>query len=115
VAATRPDTRVLGIAALKGAAFLKDDVSRLLAGRLTMADAWDVLLDYHHGGFAKTTPDLLTFMQRMQSGHSLPLDPVYTAKALYAIHDLLHRGYFSAGQRIVMIHPGGLQGARRVT
>lgn len=113
ITAAPSDKKVLGIAALKGAAFLRDDVNRLLSGCCeATTPSWDMLLDYHHGGFARTTPALLSFIHEMRLRHQLPLEFVYTAKALYAIYDLLQQGYFQSGQRIVMIHTGGLQGAR---
>ena len=112
ITAASCETQVLGIAALKGAAFLIEDVKRLLSQHTPIQAQWDILLDYHHGGFAKNTAALLAFMHDMQSRHRLPLEPVYTAKALYAIYDLLHRDYFKPGQRVLMIHTGGLQGTR---
>ena len=31
---------------------------------------------------------------------------------MYALYDLISKGHFSAGQRIIAIHTGGLQGDR---
>ena len=41
-----------------------------------------------------------------------PLDFVYTAKALYAVYDLIAKQYFSHASKILFIHSGGLQGNR---
>ena len=112
IAAAPSETSVLGIAALKGAAFLAEEVKNLMPDHCPYSVNWEILLDYHHGGFAKTSAPLLALIQDMQLRHQLPLEPIYTAKTLYAIYDLLRRGFFKSGQRILMIHTGGLQGTR---
>ncbi len=111
-AAAPERARLLGVAALKGADFLADDVRQLLAGK-TIPSHWEILLNYHFGGFGKNTPELLDFIERFQDRHGVPLEPVYTGKMLFAVYDLLHQGYFKPGQRVVALHTGGLQGARR--
>jgi len=111
---TSPLTQqAIGVAALKGGDFLIDDVEQLLnkQGMNSHAD-WRILVDYHFGGFAKTTPALLAFMQDFQRQHGIELEPIYTGKLLFALYDLIRKGYFPAGQRIVAIHTGGLQGKR---
>ena len=113
LAAMPANRRLLGICALMGGGFLYDDVRQLLPTQVGENRDWQILLDYHHGGFAKTSSALLEFIEYMQARFDLPLDPVYTGKALYAVYDLLRQGYFSRGQRIVFIHSGGLQGARK--
>ena len=112
IAAASERTRLWGIAALKGAEFLIDDVKQLLPRGAGKYGNWNVLLNYHHGGFAKTTPALLAHMDSFQRQHSLALDPIYTAKATFAAYDMLDQGCFEPGQRIVLLHTGGLQGAR---
>ncbi|WP_225893064.1 MULTISPECIES: pyridoxal-phosphate dependent enzyme [unclassified Methylomonas] len=112
---TSPLTQqAIGVAALKGGDFLIDDVEQLLnkRGMNSHADC-RILVDYHFGGFAKTTPALLAFMQDFQHRHGIELEPIYTGKLLFALYDLIRKGYFSAGQRIVAIHTGGLQGKRK--
>ncbi len=105
-------SRILGIAALKGADFLTQDVQQLLNAKGVVSENWEIALDYHFGGFAKTTPVLLEFIQAFQNRHGIPLEPVYTGKTLFAVFDLLRRGYFKSGQRIIVLHTGGLQGNR---
>lgn len=105
-------TKVIGVAALKGAGFLRKDVEQWLFDGEARQRDWSIVLDYHFGGFANSTPELIGFMRRFYSEHAVPIEPVYTGKALFAIYDLLKQGYFEPGQRIVMLHTGGLQGAR---
>ncbi|WP_260839389.1 1-aminocyclopropane-1-carboxylate deaminase/D-cysteine desulfhydrase [Methylomonas koyamae] len=113
IGATPAGTELIGVAALKGGEFLIEDIQSLLDAAGAANDAaWRILTDYHCGGFAKTTPQLLDFIVDFQNRHAIELEPVYTGKLLYALYDLIARGYFPAGHRIVAMHTGGLQGKR---
>ncbi|WP_198243532.1 1-aminocyclopropane-1-carboxylate deaminase/D-cysteine desulfhydrase [methane-oxidizing endosymbiont of Gigantopelta aegis] len=112
IAASDQDKQIVGIAALKGAAFLYDDVKRLIAPE--EKKNWRILLDYHAGGFARTMPELLVFMQQFEVRQQILLDQVYNAKMLYALYDQIRQGAFQRGDRIVAIHTGGLQGMRTI-
>lgn len=103
--------QVSGVAALKGAGFLANEVKRLLPNEPVPCQ-WQILLDYHFGGFAKSTPELQQFIKKFEDKHGIPLEPIYTGKLLYAVFDMLDKGYFKPGQSIVVLHTGGLQGAR---
>ena len=109
IAATPNHVSLLGFAALKNAGFLNTDVSSLLAQDKSN---WQINLDYHFGGFASTTPELLSFISAFETQTGIPLEPVYTGKMMYALYDLISKAYFSAGQRIIAVHTGGLQGDR---
>jgi len=111
IAAAPVDMQILGVAALKGGDFLNADVKQLLPQAITQQN-WQILLDYHFGGFAKNTPELKLFMHQFAAKHDVALDPIYTGKLLFAFYDLLNQGYFKPGQRILLLHTGGLQGAR---
>lgn len=114
IAAVPQTRRVFGVAALKSGDFLNDDVKQLLDAQGMTANAdWRIALDYHFGGFAKTSPALLAFIRDFQQCHGIELEPVYTGKLLFAIYDLARQGYFPAGQRLVAVHTGGLQGKRQ--
>jgi 1-aminocyclopropane-1-carboxylate deaminase len=69
------------------------------------------VFDYTFGGFAKTTPELLAFMEQ-QAQNSLPLDKVYTAKMIFGLHDLAEKGKIGQDETVLAIHTGGLQGNR---
>jgi 1-aminocyclopropane-1-carboxylate deaminase len=62
------------------------------------------------GGFAVTDEQLLDFMQATELASGMPLEPVYTAKALMALRQQTEAGYFARGSRVVFVHTGGLQG-----
>ncbi|WP_410210900.1 1-aminocyclopropane-1-carboxylate deaminase/D-cysteine desulfhydrase [Aquirhabdus sp.] len=96
--------KVLGFPALKGD-FLFDEIKQW-----TTRTNWDLCLDYHFGGYAKTTPELLTFIHDFQRQTQIELEPIYTGKMLFGIFDLIERCYFPAHSKILAIHTGGLQG-----
>lgn len=109
VDATPEQVSVLGFAALKNAGFLTAEVEAMLS---QSRNNWQINLDYHFGGFAKINPDLSAFIEDFELKATIPLDPVYTGKMMYAIYDLIEKHYFKPGQRIIAIHTGGLQGKR---
>ena len=109
ISATSDNISLLAFAALKNAGFLNADVSSLLKHSKSN---WQINLDYHFGGFASTTPELLNFISAFEAKTTIQLEPVYTGKMMYALYDLIRKGHFSAGQRIIAIHTGGLQGDR---
>ncbi len=95
---------ILGFSALKGS-FLKEDISKFVSKQ-----NWDIFNDYHFGGYAKVNVELIHFINRFKKDNNIQLDPVYTGKMMFGIFDLLEKGYFSKGSKILVIHTGGLQG-----
>ncbi|PRA33956.1 1-aminocyclopropane-1-carboxylate deaminase/D-cysteine desulfhydrase [Pseudomonas poae] len=73
------------------------------------------LLDASRGGFAKVDPPLLDFIETTQKACGLPLEPLYTGKALLALKQQIEAGRFPPGTRLIFIHTGGLQGNRGFT
>jgi len=73
------------------------------------------LLDASRGGFAKVDPLLLDFIETTQKACGLPLEPLYTAKALLALKQQIDAGRFLPGTRLIFLHTGGLQGRRGFT
>ena len=112
VNAVSEDKQVSGFSALKGASFLSADVQQMLKNKPCGNKDWLIHLQYHFGGFAKTSPDLLDFISQFEHAQSIKLEPVYTGKMLYGIYDLIRQGYFKSGQTIIALHTGGLQGNR---
>lgn len=70
------------------------------------------LLDASRGGFAKTDPALLDFIAHHEAESGIPLEPLYTGKALLALHDEVVAGRIAKGTRLIFLHTGGLQGRR---
>lgn len=96
--------KVLGFPALKGD-FLQADIAQW-----TQKTNWQLIPDYHCGGYAKTTPKLLQFVQDFKQKTTIEIEPIYTGKMLFGIFDLIEEGFFPANSQILAIHTGGLQG-----
>lgn len=62
---------------------------------------------YHFGGYAKTTPELLTFIADCRTRLDLPLDKVYTGKAFHALVKELEQPRYD-GSTVLFLHTGGL-------
>ncbi len=104
--ASQPHQQVLGFSALKGA-FLNEDIAKL-----TRKTNWQITDNYCCGGYAKTTPELMQFIQQFEADHDVPLEQVYTGKMLFGLTDLLQKGHIPAETEILVIHTGGLQGRK---
>lgn len=109
VSGDRGKHQLLGFPALKGADFLYDDIRHLLAEAGHAYDNWALQLDYHFGGYAKHTPELLDFIRGVRERTGLPLEPIYTGKMCYGVYDLIRQGFFKRGETVVLLHTGGLQ------
>ena len=101
---SQPSQQILGFPALKGA-FLKEDISKFVSKK-----TWKLVSDYHFGGYAKINLELIRFINEFKEKHDIPLDPVYTGKMMFGVLDLIQKGYFPKGSKILAIHTGGLQG-----
>ncbi|MGE8645191.1 1-aminocyclopropane-1-carboxylate deaminase/D-cysteine desulfhydrase [Acinetobacter vivianii] len=95
---------VLGFSALKGD-FLQQDIQQW-----TDKKNWSLTDAYCCGGYAKTSPALLQFMQQFEQQYVIPLEQVYTAKMMMGLFDLIQQQHFPENTRILAIHTGGLQG-----
>ncbi|WP_077047795.1 1-aminocyclopropane-1-carboxylate deaminase/D-cysteine desulfhydrase [Pseudomonas sp. KK4] len=70
------------------------------------------LLDASRGGFARVDPLLLEFIEQTEQASGVPLEPLYTGKALLALKQHVQAGTFARGTRLIFVHTGGLQGRR---
>ena len=99
-----PHQKILGFPALKGD-FLQDEIRNFVQN-----DNWELILDYHFGGYGKVNTVLVDFINRFLEKTKIPLDPVYTGKMVFGIVDLIEKNYFPKNSKILLIHTGGLQG-----
>ena len=73
----------------------------------------NVLSEYHFGGYGKYTDELLDFMEQVYTETKLPLDPIYSGKALFALQDWVVKNAIHH-KRILFIHTGGIQGGKTI-
>lgn len=100
---------VLGIAVLKGQDYLEKQVSRFLPSE---TPTWSINHTFTHDGYAKKTPALTAFCTQINTQEQLQIEPVYSGKVFFALDQLITNHAFKSSQNIVVIHTGGLQGAR---
>lgn len=101
---------LLGFSSLKGD-FIHGEINGLLQKHeIEPRGELAIRSDYHFGGYGKTKPELLEFMQWFYSEFGIPLDPIYTGKLAFGLWDLVGKGHFPNNSHILMIHTGGLQG-----
>ncbi len=101
---SKPSQQILGFPALKGD-LLKEDI-----GKFAHKKNWELITDYHFGGYAKINEVLISFINEFKSVYHIPLDPIYTGKMMFGIFDLIRKGYFPKESKLLAIHTGGLQG-----
>ncbi|MDC8832573.1 1-aminocyclopropane-1-carboxylate deaminase/D-cysteine desulfhydrase [Alteromonas gilva] len=120
VSGLAPHQSALGIAVLNGVGYLEDLVAQFLPDFSTRhqqnsmlpATQWQILHQFHHGGYARRSPALTSFCDELLKEHELAVEPVYSGKVFYAVKHLLEDGFFTPGDNIVILHTGGLQGSR---
>lgn len=114
------DIEILGIAVLKAH---MNEASNYLEG-LTLAHLqklipdthhrsiklpiWKITPDFHEGGYAKSSPELLDFCAQ-----TMKFEPVYSGKVAFALKQLIEDNVLSNYDNFIMLHTGGLQGQRK--
>jgi 1-aminocyclopropane-1-carboxylate deaminase len=102
--AAKPHQKILGFPALK-ADNLSEEITKFAKNK-----NWQLISEYSFGGYAKTTPELIDFINKFKENYHIPLEPIYTGKMVLGVFDLIQKGFFEKNAKILMIHTGGLQG-----
>ena len=111
VAGLNGNKKGIAFPALKGGGFLEKVISDLVFGYCGKHFTnWHLNTDYHFGGFAKLTKELVEFTKEFEKLNGFELDYIYTNKMMFGIAELIKSGYFKADETIVAIHSGGIQG-----
>ena len=104
--AAKEHQKVLGFSALKGD-FLTQEIEKY-----TSKSNWNLIAEYHFGGYGKIKPELITFINQFKDRTNSPIYPIYTGKMLYGITAMMQTNYFKENSKILAIHTGGLQGIK---
>lgn len=118
LSATTSPTIVHGVSSLKGD-FLFNEVEKMI---------WQLIIDdvaikrymdrfklndrSHFGGYGKTEALLFRLIRSFFEQTGVPLEPIYTGKALFALTRDIAEGRVKHNEQILFIHSGGLQGGR---
>jgi 1-aminocyclopropane-1-carboxylate deaminase len=107
----------IGFSALKGGDFLHDEVIKHIEYFLMdreLAEEYrkqfSIDSEHHFGGYGKWNDELIAFIQQIERDHHIPLDQVYTGKALFGLLNQIENGLIAEGSNILLVHSGGLQG-----
>ena len=104
IRASAEHQHVLGISALPDTGI--NDLIRTFTTRTN----WSVDFSFHGGAYARISPELVEFINGFYQKSGIPLDPVYTAKMIRGLQQLLLQGMLDRRERVLAIHTGGLQG-----
>jgi 1-aminocyclopropane-1-carboxylate deaminase len=110
-----PSQEIIGISVLRNHFNIKEEIEQMISQVSEKKSNFQCLHGYDWGGYAKHPSELLSFMKQFWLAEKIPTDFVYTAKMIYAVHDLIEKGFFTSGSRLLLIHSGGLQGNRSLS
>ena len=105
---------LLGFQALKAKGYLETTVnSHFRNFGISPVCPWSINEDFHFGGFARINEKLMRFLTVFEDRHDIPLEPVYSAKMLFGLYEMINkRDFFPRNCSILVVHGGGLQGRR---
>jgi D-cysteine desulfhydrase len=78
--------------------------SELSEGELKIFD------DYVGPGYSLPTEELAEAVRTFARTEGILLDPVYTGKAAAGLLDLIQKGHFQKGEKVLFLHTGGSPG-----
>jgi 1-aminocyclopropane-1-carboxylate deaminase len=107
VDANKSETQIIGFPVLKN---FNDVQQRFEELKVNCQRRYSLITDYHFGGYAKKTGELISFIKNFYATNKIELDFVYTAKMMFGIYHLIEKKFFKEGSKILSIHTGGLQG-----
>jgi 1-aminocyclopropane-1-carboxylate deaminase/D-cysteine desulfhydrase-like pyridoxal-dependent ACC family enzyme len=109
IKASLPNQEIIGISVLKNNRGLENELGNLLLPE-EQKKKFRLIHDFHFGGYARYTHELINFMNAVYKNTAIPTDFVYTAKLFYGIVDMIKNNLLPAGSNVLLIHSGGLQG-----
>ena len=126
IKAASPNQKIIGIPVLKNEGSIESEINALLIDKndpnydpyndssndKKNSHSYTLLHQFHQGGYAKTNPTMIDFMNRLWDTEKIPTDIVYTSKLLFGVEQLIQENYFEKDASILVIHSGGLQGNR---
>ena len=70
----------------------------------------NIIDGYVGKGYGLNSQEELDLIKQVARLEGLLLDPVYTGKAMFALTDLIRKGRFQRGEKILFWHTGGIFG-----
>jgi 1-aminocyclopropane-1-carboxylate deaminase/D-cysteine desulfhydrase-like pyridoxal-dependent ACC family enzyme len=111
IAGLNGNHHAVGFPVLKGGEYLRKEIQDYIKKYNEKVYLnWHLVTDYHFGGYAKYSKELVEFINEFKRRQGIPLDPIYTGKMMSGLYDLISKDVFKKGSRIIAVHTGGLQG-----
>jgi 1-aminocyclopropane-1-carboxylate deaminase/D-cysteine desulfhydrase-like pyridoxal-dependent ACC family enzyme len=111
IAGLNGNQHAIGFPVLKGGEYLRKEIQdHIIAYNDKVYLNWHLVPDYHYGGYAKYSRELIEFINEFKGKHGIQLDPIYTGKMMSGLFKLIRKDVFEKGSGIIAVHTGGLQG-----
>ena len=109
---------IIGINVCDDADYFKEKVTRICRNAsvqyrvpvTVQPDDVRVIDGYVGEGYALNRQEEIDFIREIAELEGVILDPVYTGKAFFGVHDQIQQGNFKKGEKILFIHTGGIFG-----
>ena len=112
--------RVVGFNVCDTAEFFKEKVEEIIKEskeylnekdlKKVKSENMDIIDGYVGEGYALSTEEELNFIWDLAKKEGVILDPVYTGKAMFGLHNEIKKGSFKNSKNILFVHTGGLFG-----
>ena len=112
--------RVVGFNVCDTAEFFKEKVKEIIKEskeylnekdlKKVKSEKMDIIDGYVGEGYALSTEEELNFIWDLAKKEGVILDPVYTGKAMFGLHNEIKKGSFKNSKNILFVHTGGLFG-----
>ena len=112
VSSLKKSQSCFGIVVLKGANAIGQNISKKFESELKIpfSKNWILNHNYHLGGYAKYSEELILFMREFYKITGLMTDPIYSGKMFFALVDQLKNNKKLENKKIIALHSGGLSG-----
>lgn len=102
--ALNENQKAIGILVLQGEKFLRDDILKLNGGK----NNFQLITEYSFGGYAKTNTALDLLCENFSLKNGFKIEPVYTGKLFFGLHELIRKDFFKKGSKLIVVHTGGV-------
>ena len=103
--------KVCGVVVLKGAEKINDQIEKNYFNLFnkSLNNNIHYLTQYHFGGYAKHSMELVNFIRKFYKETGIKTDPIYSGKLFFALIDQL-KNDDDENKKIIALHSGGLSG-----
>ncbi len=109
IAKTTIHTKVIGVCVLKNGQYLLNEVKSLTSKLNGDSNQnFEILWNEHHGGYAKKTSELISFVSKFNLEHDFEIEPIYSGKMFFAFYKEFLQ-LIKPHSKVVLVHTGGLR------